>query len=188
MKVGDTDIEEAIFNVARELLVKYGVKGWNMDDLAKECNMSKRTLYKIIGNKEDLIFKCISDVFQNNINVIAAFLTSKKPFPELLGQFIDVITDNFQDYVLKSISTIRIEYPKIKMEEKKFLNKRQDLLLSFFEKGKAEGYLADSAKPETVIKVVYALVEHNISICEDKTDFKNETIETLGLFFRGLLK
>ncbi len=188
MKVGDTDIEETIFNVTRELLVRYGVKGWNMDDLAKECNMSKRTLYKIIGNKEDLILKCISDCLKNNISTIADFLTSQKPFPELLKQFIDVITDNFQDYILKSISVIRIEYPKIKMEEEKFLSKRQEFLLSFFEKGKAEGYLSDFAKPETVIKIVYALVEYNILTCDNKTDFKNETTETLGLFFKGILK
>lgn len=188
MKVGVIDIEEAIFSITRELLVKYGVKGWNMDDLAKECNMSKRTLYKIIGTKEDLILRCISDGLKNNINKIANFLASPKPFPQLLEQFTEAITDEFQDYVLKSISAIRVEYPKIRMEEEKFLVTRQELLLSFFERGKIEGYLADYVNSETIIKIVYALVEHNILNCDNKTDFKNETNETLGLFFKGLIK
>ena len=187
MKVGDINIEEAIFGKTRELLEKYGVKGWNMDDLARESSMSKRTLYKIIGNKEDLILKCFSDGLKNNIDIISKFLETQKPFPELLGKFIDVITDNFEDYVLKSISTIRIEYPKIKIEEERFFTKRQELLLSFFEKGKTNGYLVNYANPETIIKIVYALVNHNISNCDNKTDFKNETTETLGLFFKGLL-
>lgn len=188
MKVGDVDIEEGIFNKTRELLEKFGVRGWNMDDLARECSMSKRTLYKIIGNKEDLILKCVSDVLRDNISVIANFLKSPKSFPELLEGFIDVITNNFQDYILKSISEIRIEYPKIKIEEEKFLIKRRELLHSFFEKGKQEGYLVEYANPVTINKIVYALVNHNISTCGNKTDFKNETTETLGLFFKGLLK
>lgn len=188
MKVGDINVEETIFGVTSEFLIKYGVKGWNMDDLAKESNMSKRTLYKIIGNKEDLIVKCISGGLKDNINLITNFLSSSKPFPKLLEQFIDIITDNFQEYVLKSITAIRIEYPKIKVEEERFLAKRQQLLLLFFNKGKKEGYLHQYANPETIIKIVYALVDHNISTCDNKTDFKNETSETLGLFFKGLLK
>lgn len=188
MKVGDIEIEEVIFGKTRELLEEFGVRGWNMDDLSRECSMSKRTLYKIIGNKEDLILKCISDGLQNNLNRMADFLKRPEPFPNLLERFVDVITDNFQDYVLKSISAIRIEYPKTKIEEERFLIKRQQLLLSFFEKGKKEGYLADYANPDTINKIVYALVNHNISTCKNKTDFKNETNETLGLFFKGLLK
>lgn len=188
MKVGDVNIEETIFEITSELLIKYGVKGWNMDDLAKESNMSKRTLYKIIGNKEDLILKCITNSLKNNIDTNSAFLASSKPFPELLEKFVDVVTDNFQDYILKNISAIHIEYPRIKIEEDKFIKNRHELLISFFEKGKKEGYLVEHANPLIINKIVYALINYNISRCDNKTDFKNETTEMLGFFFKGLLK
>ncbi|MGD8782082.1 MAG: TetR/AcrR family transcriptional regulator [Ignavibacteria bacterium] len=188
MKVHNDDIKETVFNKTLELLAKYGVRGWNMDDLARESNMSKRTLYKIIGNKEDLILKCIVTGMQYNINILEKFLTSEKPFPALLKQFIDVVTDNFQEYILKNISAIRIEYPKVQIEEDKHLIERERLLISFFKKGKKESYLVEYANPVTVYKTVNAIVSYNISVCDNKTDFKNETTETLGLFFKGLLK
>lgn len=188
MKIHNDDIKETVFNKTLELLAKYGVRGWNMDDLARESNMSKRTLYKIIGNKEDLILKCIVSGMQYNIIALQKFLTSKKPFPELLKEFIGVVTDNFQEYILKNISAIRVEYPKVQIEEDKHLIERKKLLISFFKKGKKEGYLVDYASPETIYKTVTALMAYNISVCDNKTDFKNETNETLGLFFKGLLK
>ena len=188
MKVGDINIEEIVFTKTRELLIRYGVKGWNMDDLARECNMSKRTLYKIICSKEELILKCISEGLNRNLSKITKSLTSSKSFPEQLFEFITMITENFEEYVLKSISAIRIEYPRVKKEEEIFLNKRHKLLSTFFKKGKNEGYLADYVNPETVYKIVYALVDHNISVCDNKTDFKKEIEETLGLLFKELLK
>ena len=38
-----------------ELLQKHSVHGWNMDELSEQAGLSKNTLYKIIGSKEELM-------------------------------------------------------------------------------------------------------------------------------------
>jgi AcrR family transcriptional regulator len=42
-----------------QILLTYGIRV-SMDDIAKELGMSKRTLYEIFENKNELIYKCIS--------------------------------------------------------------------------------------------------------------------------------
>lgn len=40
---------------ARMLLLRYGIKSMTMDDVAKELRVSKKTLYRFVRNKEDLV-------------------------------------------------------------------------------------------------------------------------------------
>lgn len=64
-----------IFEKARELFNKIGVRNTTMDDLAKELGISKKTLYKEIDNKADLVKLCVqSDLseMEQKVNKIAA--------------------------------------------------------------------------------------------------------------------
>ena len=40
---------------ARMLLLRYGIKSMTMDDVSKELRVSKKTLYRFVRNKEDLV-------------------------------------------------------------------------------------------------------------------------------------
>lgn len=60
MKYNDQAILNNIYDKTKELLTIRGVKGWNMDQLAKESGLAKNTLYKIIGSKENVIIEVIS--------------------------------------------------------------------------------------------------------------------------------
>lgn len=48
-----------IINNARTLFMKYGIKSITMDDLARSLGVSKKTIYREVDNKEDLIRKVI---------------------------------------------------------------------------------------------------------------------------------
>lgn len=188
MKVGDLNIEEIVFEKTKELLLRYGVKGWNMNDLSKECNMSKRTLYKIIGNKEELLYRLNYNSLNSYISRSTIYLSSEKSFVELLGEFSNLIMDSFNDYSLNSIKSIRVEYPRIKDMEEKQLSNYRDLMVRFFEKGKDEGAIVEYAKPKSIEKIVHSLIEYNIYNCDNQTEFKREMEEALGVFLKGILK
>jgi len=42
---------------AGEVFMRYGIKSVNMDDIARELKMSKKTLYKYVSDKLDLVVK-----------------------------------------------------------------------------------------------------------------------------------
>ena len=51
---------------ARELFLKFGIKSITMDDLAKEIRISKKTIYKYVKDKNEVVH----DAFQKHIDDI----------------------------------------------------------------------------------------------------------------------
>jgi TetR/AcrR family transcriptional regulator, cholesterol catabolism regulator len=51
---------EKIIADATALFMKYGVKSVNMDDVARHLGMSKKTLYKYVSDKEDLVRRAMN--------------------------------------------------------------------------------------------------------------------------------
>ena len=52
----DTELSRVLFT-SLELFLQFGVKSVNMDQIASSCGISKKTLYKHVKNKEDLLEK-----------------------------------------------------------------------------------------------------------------------------------
>ncbi|MFN8261037.1 MAG: TetR/AcrR family transcriptional regulator [Chitinophagales bacterium] len=63
-------ISGKIFEKARNLFYSVGVRNTTMDDLAKELGISKKTLYKEIDNKADLVRLCIENELKNDEDAI----------------------------------------------------------------------------------------------------------------------
>lgn len=53
-----------------ELFLKYGIRSINMDDVARELGVSKKTLYKFVSNKAQLVDKCVKFAFQSIIDAL----------------------------------------------------------------------------------------------------------------------
>lgn len=54
--------------IIREILgyfLKYGVKDFTMDDIAEKLGVSKKTLYQIFKNKENLVFEIVDELWLN---------------------------------------------------------------------------------------------------------------------------
>jgi AcrR family transcriptional regulator len=188
MKVGDPDIEKIVFERTKGLLLKCGVKGWNMNLLAQECNMSKRTLYKIIGNKEDLLYKLTYNTISSDIIRINKFLQSDKPFFELLHNLSDVIINGFEDYNIQNIEDLLVEYPKIREMQKEQVKKHREVFISFFQKGKDEGFIADYAEPETLERMMNAFIVYHLHSCNNKAEFKKHMEKVINTFIKGITK
>ena len=52
----ESELSRVLFT-SIELFLQFGVKSVNMDQIASSCGMSKKTLYKLVKNKEDLLEK-----------------------------------------------------------------------------------------------------------------------------------
>ena len=53
------DIRERIVNECSQMLMSVGPTSMTMDDVARACGISKRTLYEIFPDKRTLIAECM---------------------------------------------------------------------------------------------------------------------------------
>lgn len=52
------ETEDKIVQSITEMFFRFGIKSLTMDDVAKNLNMSKKTLYRHFEDKNDMVFKC----------------------------------------------------------------------------------------------------------------------------------
>ena len=55
-------MEEMIINKARDLFFSYGLKSVSMDDLARKSGTSKKTIYQLVADKNELVDKVVEDL------------------------------------------------------------------------------------------------------------------------------
>ena len=55
MEQKHTIIKQKIDKAAEKIIFSYGIRGWNMSEFANEAGITKRTLYKYVNSKEELV-------------------------------------------------------------------------------------------------------------------------------------
>ena len=88
------ETKEYIINKAQSLFYNYGIRSITMDFIASELGMSKRTLYEMFGDKEELLYqsmihlmgqqrRCMSQSVADCENMLEVLLRSVR----LLGSY-----------------------------------------------------------------------------------------------------
>lgn len=188
MKVGDENIEKNILEQTKKMLLKYGIKGWNMSDLALNCCMSKRTLYKIIGSKEELLHKMIYENISGNIRRIDACLNKDIPFDQLQEEWIQSTINGFKGYILVDIQMMHFEYPAIADMIKEMVCIQESKNRQLLEMGIEGGYFANNSSIEIYLKMIRAIIDYNINNYKDDEQFYNYCYAMLVTFFKGITK
>lgn len=83
---------EVVIKRAAEMIVELGVKSLRVDDLAHDLAVSKRTLYEMFGDKEELLYHSVKLLFQNEANEIqASAMGAQSGIPALLEIFDEMM-------------------------------------------------------------------------------------------------
>lgn len=171
-----------LLETAMPLFKRNGVKAVRMDDIAAELQISKRTLYEIYSNKEDLLFECVkhdSETFQTQLNeyargtnnemdVIAFFLKSKL-------KDIDKTNPIFFTEIHK--------YSKIVTYLKASLESQREKSLTFFNNGISHGFFRDDINYDIVHKMLDAATNHVMQSEMYKKYRLKEIFHTLMLIY-----
>ncbi len=183
MKSKSKVTEEKVFKSAETLMSRYGIKGWNMNDLAAASGITKRTLYKIITSKEQLI----RDVAFNNINVIREklfeIIRKNEGFMESLEMIIVTIPELLKNNYINNYSDILNEFPELEADLVHANEKLSNDLLFFFQRGIESGFIRNSVTPAFINQMFQGLIIHFAKYSRSET----ETAEKISLALRSLV-
>ena len=77
-------LKQKILSIAIELFNERGVRAVKMDDISSELSISKRTLYEIYENKEELLYECVKNKYEDSEVVLAKIAKDSKTVIDIL--------------------------------------------------------------------------------------------------------
>jgi len=198
MKAKSKAIEEKVYQSTETLMSRYGIKGWNMNDLAQASGITKRTLYKIITSKEQLIrevaFKNIAAIRER----IFEILRRNPDFMESLEMMIVELPELLKNNYIHNYSDILTQFPELEADLVRENEKLSNDMYLFFQKGIDAGFVRKELSPtfinqmfqgmmiyfakysssesEAAEKINMALHSLIFGICTNKSDSRPEKL------------
>ena len=131
--------KEKVIRHAAKLFAESGIKAIRMDDVAKELAMSKRTLYEMFADKEELLYNCVKYMSDAREKRIAEMVDIERDgLPALLVMFWKMLdTSELQMRIQRNIQKFYPElHARLATEGRDCgLKRLRNLLLDLMERG-----------------------------------------------------
>ena len=151
------ELREQIINATIDEFQDKGLK-FTMNDVAKRIHISKKTMYKVFENKEEL-FLAVADYTFAEIKRHEKMIL-EDPSLDLLDKIrrmIIVLPERYKNIGLSNLYPLQELYPRVYQRTAQYLETDWDATISLLEQGVREGRLKDLSIP-----VVKAMVESTI--------------------------
>ncbi len=189
MKVNNIEIEERIFQKTHDLILARGLRGWNMDTLAKECGLAKNTLYKIIGSKETLFEKIVMRQLSKNLQLVDRMIQASDDYSKISISIPKRFSRLVSRFEKKALSLIYLEYPGIEKKAKNLMRDLASNLISAIRKGQENKTVRDDVEPEFIFEIIKAVSDHYVLRSDlEGIEFENAYTKAMLCLNEGIIK
>jgi len=185
-KTDKAEIKERVNKVAMEMILKFGLRGLNMVELASGCGLAKATLYKIIGSKEDLIREIAIEIFNANIvKTLYPFKPENDPV-EATREFLN----SYFNYAIQGQKILLLqifkEYPLIEKYANDYFDEQIQKVIACYKSWQERKLVREDVNVEYCIELLHVLNDHYII-----SDYSDEEIikrlqSAFSCTFRGM--
>ncbi len=181
--------KEEILRTACSLFMDYGIRSVTMDDLAKELNISKKTLYQEFSDKATLV----KEIAQIELQKISEGI--EKILSESLNAIERMIKINIFLIDMKKRAPKNVKYDLSKYYPKISKKLLESVELQMFKavvrnhkQGIAEGFIRKEINPEIIATLQVIRANYSKTISEFLEDYDDEEIlrEVFDYHIRGI--
>lgn len=179
-------IKKRILKTAKAFIFEYGIRGWNMDEFAKEVGITKRTLYKYMNSKESLIEAALVDYIKETQKELADQLNHTADFNSGIHIILHIFPELVTKMQSKIIEDIYKHYPSI---EKTIFQNREEFsyeIIKFIQKGKTLGIVRTEIKDMAIVEAVQAFILYYAKNNPDTLSIKLR--ESIDLLLNGIIQ
>ena len=182
---------EHIIEQAAQMFAELGVKSIRMDDIAQSLGVSKRTLYELFADKEELLYLCMDYLHREQISLIERECGTHNDKMEALFIGFRVMLSEAESHH-RMMSNLKKFYPavfeRLRMEHAKDgMARLRRMLVALVDAGLIE----QSANVDLSVTIFYYTVtvvfgrQNNIALPDGVTE-KDALLYTIVNFFRGI--
>ena len=144
-----------ILQIATALFHQHGIKQVKMDDIANDLRISKRTLYEVYENKEDLLFEVLQ---QHDSAERQQLLEFDRPGTNVINIILEIYRVRTAEFI--TVNPLFFEdlqkYPNLLTYVRKLHNDKEAEIVAFIERGKNEGLFLENVNYGIVRELTFA--------------------------------
>ena len=182
--------KEIIVREAAKMFMSEGVKSVRMDDIARGLSVSKRTLYELFGDKEELIYEAIC-------HFVEEAHTRRSLILKDVDNELEAMIVSLRDMIVRAPEVARVRrnlerfYPKVnkRLEESGMMRSKSELR-EWLAASIDRGYLTPTANCDLVVDVLHNCVQ-GMLVVEYSDDTRSANVVSkvacsVLIFIRGL--
>ncbi len=182
--------KEIIVEHAMKMFVAQGVKAVRMDDIAQGLSVSKRTLYEMFGDKEELLYQSIELYIERSVE-------RRQQQVAAIDNDLEVMLLALRDMITRAPVESRMRhnicrfYPKVNERlEANGIKKSMTDLKRWLKRCVEAGYMTKTADCDFVAKVINDSVQGMLVLdsygTRDSVELVSKMSYSLVIFIRGL--
>lgn len=180
------ELRERILIASGSMFREKGFRAVKMDDIAQILGISKRTLYEIFPNKEDLVFEAFKRGVGHMQNRLSQQISESSDTMDILVEYFRLRvaeTENLNPALIYDIHS----YPRICEYFEQYKETNAKIAIDFLKRGQDEGYFRDDINFD-IISIIHKSISDSISTNKAYRQFPPlELLKTMVLIFaRGL--
>ncbi len=182
-----SELRARIVKVASDLYLRQGIKRVTMDDVAHALRISKRTLYEVFREKEELVIDCVKLQRQEFQKQVDEFHSQGSNVLESTLKIIHFAMRQYAETSKLFFDDVNI-YPQVKELMLKDRENKREASLAYFKLGVEQGLFL----PDLDYDIIATLNDYQTRMLMENTSFKGHSItlvaETILLtFLRGIV-
>lgn len=135
-------VKMQVIKVAAAAFTQRGIKNVRMDDIASEMSISKRTLYELFSDKEELLVEVVRNYRNEVKESMARVAANAGNVLEVIIGFYEMTIDEFRHTNRYFYEDIK-KYPKVLEFLGEAHKENTDSALAFYRKGVEQGIFRD---------------------------------------------
>ncbi len=172
--MNQTEAKQKILEAVLQLFQKQGLK-FTMDDVASSVGMSKKTIYQLFHDKEQLLYNMVDFCFLSIKQSEQDVLQSDLSIPDKIRAILGAMPERYLDIDFRQLYVLKDRYPKIYRHVEERLENDWEPTIQLLQQGMEEGcvrsfnififkLMLESAISQFFQKNV--LLEHNLTYTE----------------------
>lgn len=141
------NVRELILKTALEQFTKHGIKDVKMDDIASTLSISKRTIYELFNDKEQLLYEALKLHNENILNEGKLIVRNASHTLEIILKLYDKYVDIISNINKKFFTDLK-KYPDICKSKKHNEEQNDKKFLAWIEMGRKQGLFREDANLE----------------------------------------
>ncbi|SHN85139.1 TetR/AcrR family transcriptional regulator [Desulfitobacterium chlororespirans] len=148
-------MRERILEKAYELIQRYGLRGFTMDDVAGELGISKKTIYKSFASKNQLISRLVDNIVEVEKKTFTEAVSGHSTWLEKFEAMLTMYTP--EDIPFRLVDELYRYYPEEKEKIERLAEFRQEIFYPLIQEGQATGKIRLDLNPAIIVSMIHNL-------------------------------